>query len=66
MSDRHLRVLRDIVRVRSKMLITHRARPGESAADASSRRQGLARMSARAQTRLAAAEARRRATPGTS
>jgi hypothetical protein len=60
MSDKHLRVLRDIVRHRVGMLEKHRPRPGESRAQSSSRREDLVRLSARARTRLAAAEVRRR------
>jgi hypothetical protein len=60
-SDKHLRVLRDIVRHRVGMLERHRPRPGESSALFGSRRQDLVRLSARARTRLAAAEVRRRA-----
>jgi hypothetical protein len=58
-SDKHLRVLRDIVRHRVGMLERHRARPGESSAQSGSRREDLERLSARARTRLAAAEVRR-------
>jgi hypothetical protein len=61
MSDKHLRVLRDIVRHRVGMLEKHRPRPGESSAQSGSRREDLERLSARARTRLAAAEVRRRA-----
>jgi hypothetical protein len=61
MSDKHVRALRDLVRRRARTLEDHRARPGESSAQASSRRQDLKRLSARARTRLAAAEARLRA-----
>lgn len=60
MSDEHLRVLRDIVRHRVRVLERHRPRPGESGAQSSSRREDLVRLSARARTRLAAAEVRRR------
>jgi hypothetical protein len=60
-SDTHLRVLRDLVRHRMQALKAHDARPGETAAEANSRRRDLQRLSARARTRLAAAEARRRA-----
>jgi hypothetical protein len=60
-SDKHLRVLRDLVSHRVRTLNAHRARPGESSARASARRRDLERLSARARTRLAAAEARRRA-----
>jgi hypothetical protein len=60
MSDEHLRFLRDIVRHRVGMLERHRPRPGESSAQSSSRREDLVRLSARARTRLAAAEVRRR------
>jgi hypothetical protein len=59
-SDKHLRVLRDIVRHRVGMLERHRARPGESSDESRSRREDLERLSARARTRLAAAEVRRR------
>ena len=61
MSDKHLRVLRDIVRHRVGMLERHRPRPGESHEQSGSRLQDLERLSARARTRLAAAEVRRRA-----
>ena len=61
MSDKHLRVLRDIVRHRVGMLEKHRPRPGESSAQSGSRREDLERLSARARTRLAAAEVRRSA-----
>ena len=61
MSDKHLRVLRDIVRHRVGMLEKHRPRPGESSAQSGSRREDLERLSARARTRLAAAEVRRTA-----
>ena len=61
MSDKHLRVLRDIVRHRVGMLERHRPRPGESSAQSGSRREDLERLSARARTRLAAAEVRRSA-----
>jgi hypothetical protein len=60
-SDAHLRVLRDIVRHRVGMLERHRPRAGESSAQSRSRREDLERLSARARTRLAAAEVRRRA-----
>jgi hypothetical protein len=60
MSDRHVRALRDLVRHRTERLQAHRARPGESSAQARSRREDLKQLSARARTRLAAAEARRR------
>jgi hypothetical protein len=60
-TDNHLRVLRDIVRHRVEMLDKHRPRPGESSAQSGSRREDLVRLSARARTRLAAAEVRRRA-----
>ena len=60
MTDRHLRVLRDIVRHRVAMVDKHTPRPGETSAQAGSRRQDLVRLSARARTRLAAAEVRRR------
>jgi hypothetical protein len=60
-SDKHLRVLRDIVRHRVGMLEKHRPRPGESSAQSGSRREDLERLSARARTRLAAAEVRRTA-----
>jgi hypothetical protein len=59
-SDEHLRVLRDVVRHRVRTLKAHRARSGEGSAQAYSRRRYLQRLSARARTRLAAAEARRR------
>jgi hypothetical protein len=61
MSDKHVRVLRDIVRQRVRKLREHSARPGESSDRASSRRRDLERLSARARTRLVAAEVRRRA-----
>lgn len=61
MTEKHLRVLRDIVRHRVRTLADHRARPGESSAQAGSRRQDLERLSARARARLVAAEVRRRA-----
>lgn len=61
MTDNHLRVLRDIVRPRVEMLDKHRPRPGETSAQSGSRREDLVRLSARARTRLAAAEVRRRA-----
>ena len=61
MSDKHLRVLRDIVRHRVGMLEKHRPRPGESSAQSRSRRADLERLSASARTRLAAAEVRRTA-----
>jgi hypothetical protein len=60
-SDKHLRVLRDIVRHRVGMLEKHRPRPGESSAQSGSRREDLERLSARARTCLAAAEVRRTA-----
>jgi hypothetical protein len=60
-SDKHLRVLRDIVRHRVGMLERHRPRPGESSAQSGSRRKDLERLSASARTRLAAAEVRRSA-----
>ncbi|MGZ6343668.1 MAG: hypothetical protein ACXWOT_11710 [Candidatus Limnocylindrales bacterium] len=60
MSDRHLRVLRDIVRHRVEMLDRHSPRPGETSAQSGLRRQDLVLLSARARTRLAAAEVRRR------
>jgi hypothetical protein len=60
-TDNHLRVLRDIVRHRVEMLDQHRARPGETKEQSGSRREDLVRLSARARTRLAAAEVRRRA-----
>jgi hypothetical protein len=60
-TDKHLRVLRDIVRHRVEMLDRHRPRPGESTEQSGSRREDLERLSARARTRLAAAEVRRRA-----
>jgi hypothetical protein len=60
-SDKHLRVLRDIVRHRVGMLESHSPRPGESNEQSGSRREDLERLSARARTRLAAAEVRRRA-----
>lgn len=60
MTDNHLRVLRDIVRHRVEMLDKHRPRPGETSAQSGSRREDLVRLSARARTRLAAAEVRRR------
>ena len=60
MTDNHLRVLRDIVRHRVEMLDKHSPRPGESSAQSGSRREDLVRLSARARTRLAAAEIRRR------
>jgi hypothetical protein len=59
-TDNHLRVLRDIVRHRVDMLDKHSPRPGESSAQSGSRREDLVRLSARARTRLAAAEVRRR------
>ena len=62
MSDRHLRALREIVRHRVRTLRDYSARPGESTAQASSRREDLERLSARARARLVAAEARRLAT----
>jgi hypothetical protein len=61
MSDEHIRALREIVRRRFRTLKAHRPRAGESGAQAGSRREDLARLSARARARLAAAEARRRA-----
>jgi hypothetical protein len=61
MSDKHLRVLRDIVRHRVGLVEKHRPRPGESTAQSGSRREDLVRLSARARARLAAAEVRRRA-----
>jgi hypothetical protein len=60
MSDKHLRVLRDVVRHRVGLLEKHRQRPGESSAQSGSRRNDLERLSARARARLAAAEIRRR------
>lgn len=60
MTDNHLRVLRNIVRHRVEMLDKHRPRPGETSAQSGSRREDLVRLSARARTRLAAAEVRRR------
>jgi hypothetical protein len=59
-TDNHLRVLRDIVRHRGQMLDKHSPRPGETSAQSGSRREDLVRLSARARTRLAAAELRRR------
>jgi hypothetical protein len=59
-SDQHLRVLRDIVRHRAGMLERHRPRPGETSAQSRLRRDDLERLSARARTRFAAAEVRRR------
>ena len=64
MTDRHLRVLRDIVRHRVEMLDKYAPRPGESSAQSGSRRDDLVRLSARARTRLVAAEVRRRAVRG--
>ena len=60
MTDNHLRVLRDIVRHRVEMLDRHRSRLGESTEQFGSRCEDLVRLSARARTRLAAAEVRRR------
>jgi hypothetical protein len=60
-TDSHLRVLRDIVRHRVEMLDRHSPRPGETSAQSGSRRDDLVRLSARARTRLVAAEVRRRA-----
>jgi hypothetical protein len=61
MSDAHIRALQDIVRRRVRTLKAHQPRAGESGARAGLRREDLARLSARARARLAAAEARRRA-----
>jgi hypothetical protein len=60
-SDKHLRVLPDIVGHRVGMLERHRPRPGESSAQSGTRREDLVRLSASARTWLAAAEVRRRA-----
>jgi hypothetical protein len=59
-TDKHLRVLRDIVRHRVEMLDKHAPRPGETSAQSGSRREDLVRLSARARTRLVAAQLRRR------
>jgi hypothetical protein len=59
-NDTHLQILRDLARHRARCLNAHRARAGETSARASSRREDLERLAARARTRLAAAEARRR------
>jgi hypothetical protein len=60
-SDAHVRALRDLVRRRVRTVEAHRARTGETSAQAGSRREDLARLSARARARLAAAEVRLRA-----
>jgi hypothetical protein len=63
MSDWHIRVLSAIARHARRRLVADRARRGEDPARAADRARELEHRSARADSQLAAAEARRRGAP---
>jgi hypothetical protein len=60
MSDRHIRVLARAAERTRRLVADHRRRDGEGEMQAANRRRDLQSLAARASTRLAAAEARRR------
>jgi hypothetical protein len=60
MSDRHIRILGRAAERSRRLVAEHRRREGEGEMQAADRQRDLRSLAARASTRLAAAEARRR------